>query len=336
MTTHINTIVDYSLLWIQGVKAHFDAYGDNTFLELIYPKMQSLMEFCQSRTEEHGFLIGMERDWTFIDWADLDKEGPLGAEQMLFADCWRVMSDVSEKLGRQRETRLYRDRWRLLCQKIDQYYWDSDQGAYIDSFVSQNHHLSRHTNLFAILFGIADEERQGSIFRNVIENDAVPPITTPYFQFFALDALGQAGRLDTVLDSIRSYWGGMLKRGAVTFWEEFDPDVPETEQYDMYGDKFGKSLCHAWSASPIYLISRYFVGLRLSETEETDFILSPHLEYFQTLDCTLPVGARGDFVRVLWDGTLLSVETTCKRGVLRLGEDDYSISCGQTLQITMS
>ena len=25
----------------------------------------------------------------------------------------------------------------------------------------------------------------------------------------------------------------------------------------MYGDAFGKSLCHAWTASPIYLIARW-------------------------------------------------------------------------------
>ena len=35
------------------------------------------------------------------------------------------------------------------------------------------------------------------------------------------------------------------------------------EQYDMYGDHFGKSLCHAWAASPIYFLAKYFAGLDL-------------------------------------------------------------------------
>ena len=45
MTTHINTIIDYSLFWILGVGEHYQAIGDQEFLEQIYPKMRSLMEF---------------------------------------------------------------------------------------------------------------------------------------------------------------------------------------------------------------------------------------------------------------------------------------------------
>lgn len=209
--------------------------------------------------------------------------------------------------------------WKDLCRKIDKYYWDNALGAYLDSFTSGKRHVSRQTNLFALLFEVADEEKQGKIYQNVIANPAVAPITTPYFNFFALDALGRLGHYKQVMDSIRSYWGGMIERGAVTFWEEFDPMVTGREQYDMYGDRFGKSLCHAWSASPIYLIARYFIGLELNGPEGTDFVLTPHLECFDELDCTLPVGAKGDSVRIRWDGSELQVETSCQDGILQLG-----------------
>ncbi len=85
MTKHINTIVDYSLLWLLGVDYHNEGYGDREFLELVYPKMVSLMGFCNGRREEHGFLIWKKKDWVYIDWADMDKDGPLCAEQMLYA-----------------------------------------------------------------------------------------------------------------------------------------------------------------------------------------------------------------------------------------------------------
>lgn len=61
MTKHINTIVDYSLLWLLGVDYHNEGYGDREFLELVYPKMVSLMDFCNGRREEHGFLIGKKK-----------------------------------------------------------------------------------------------------------------------------------------------------------------------------------------------------------------------------------------------------------------------------------
>lgn len=99
MVTHINTILDYPLFWILGVKAHHDAYGDEEFIRQVYPKMRSLMEFCEGQLDPDGFLIGREKDWIFIDWADLDKEGPLCAEQMLYCACWKAMAEAAARLG---------------------------------------------------------------------------------------------------------------------------------------------------------------------------------------------------------------------------------------------
>lgn len=324
MTTHINTIVDYSLFWILGVKEHFDAYGDRAFLEQVYPKMLSLMEFCEKSLDERGFLMSRMGDWTFVDWADFDKNDPFGAEQMLLAACWGTMDWVSQALGQ--DGSRFRQRRADLVANIDAYYWDDEQGAYLDSFSSGRRHVTRQTNIFAILFHVASPARRERIIKSVIDNDQVPPITTPYFNFFELDVLAGAGQLDKVMDKLRTYWGGMLERGAVTFWEEFDPTVTGPEQYDMYGDKFGKSLCHAWSASPIYLLSKYFVGLSQSGSS---FCLAPMLEYFPSLDCTLPIGSGNGFVRLRWDGSLLEVETNRKGGILQFENQQYRLVPGK-------
>lgn len=311
MTTHINTILDYTLYWILSIKIHEGAYGDIEFLEQIYPKMCSLIDFCETQLEEHGFIIGREGDWIFIDWADLDKEGALCAEQMLFAECYRTMAVLSRKLGVEAaRCEGYQKKYEHLTKNINAFYWDDSNGAYIDSFVSGKKHVARHANIFAILFDIADEEQKKQIVKNVLLNEEIPQITTPYFKFYEMDALCRMGHLEEVLARVREYWGGMLERGAVTFWEEYDPKVPEEEQYDMYGDKFGKSLCHAWSASPIYLLARYFVGLEITDPVLGKYELHPHLEYFGSLDCTLPVGEKD--VHILWDGTELKTEERVK------------------------
>ena len=91
MTTHINTIVDYTLMWILGVKEQYENYKDVTFVRQVYGKMKSLMEFCMNQLDEEGFIVGRENDWIYIDWADLDKEWALCAEQMLLAQCYRCL-----------------------------------------------------------------------------------------------------------------------------------------------------------------------------------------------------------------------------------------------------
>lgn len=312
MVTHINTILDYTLYWILSIKIHEEAYGDMEFLEQIYPKMCSLMEFCETQTDGHGFLIGREGDWIFIDWAELDKEGALCAEQMLFAECYRTMAVLGRKIHRDAvPCKKYQKKYEQLLKDINAFYWDGGQGAYIDSFASGKKHVTRHANIFAILFDIADEGQKQQIVKNVLLNEAIPQITTPYFKFYEMDALCRMGHLSEVLKRIKEYWGGMLERGAVTFWEEYDPEIPEEEQYDMYGDKFGKSLCHAWSASPIYLLARYFVGLQVTDPVKGTYELHPHLEYFDRLDCILPAGDKD--VHILWDGAELKTEERLRR-----------------------
>lgn len=300
MTTHINTIVDYSLFWILSVKAHYEAYADVEFLRQVYPKMVSLMEFCEGQLDEHGFLVGREQDWIYIDWAEFDKEGPLCAEQMLLAACYQAMAELSDVAGAAQsggaESSLAaaasRSKYADLVEKIDLFYWDEEQSAYIDSFVSGRRHVTRHANIFAVLYGIADEARQERLVKSVLFNSRIPAITTPYFKFYELDVLCRMGYLEEVLAQIKSYWGGMLEKGAVTFWEEYDPEAPDEEQYDMYGDRFGKSLCHAWAASPVYLLAKYFAGLEILSPGGEKYKAEPKGKFFRYLDCTLPVGSK--------------------------------------------
>lgn len=35
------------------------------------------------QTNELGFIYGRAKDWIFIDWSEMDKEGTLAAEQVL-------------------------------------------------------------------------------------------------------------------------------------------------------------------------------------------------------------------------------------------------------------
>ena len=254
---HINTIVDYSMLCIIGVKQHCDFYNDNAFLLEMYPKLSALTELLIDQTDDNGFLYGRDGDWLFIDWADFDRTGPLAAEQMLLAKTYDVMSEVEDELGNSAKSVEYKRLYDSLMNAINKYYWNEALEAYIDSFESGENHVTRHANIFAIFFDLVDDDRKKLLIENVLLNEAIPKITTPYFKFFEQDALCKTGFLDVVLREIHAYWGGMLDLGADTFWEEYDPSKELSKQYEMYGDPFGKSMCHAWAASPIYLIDTY-------------------------------------------------------------------------------
>jgi len=284
---HINTILDYSFYWIISVYDHYEMTGDKEFLSDIFPRMKAIMDFCLSRLDQNGFASKVGDDWIFIDWAEMDKTGAVCAEQMLLLRSLEAFIKCSEIL--ELKSFVYCSKAEELKKKINEYYWNEEKGAFIDSFESGRNNVTRHANIFALLFGYATDKQRESIINNVILNDEIPQIKTPYFKFYELEAMCNIGKIDDVMDRIISYWGAMIDAGATSFWEEFSPDIKWQNQLGMYGEKYGKSLCHAWGASPVYLIGRYLLGVKPTSAGYETFEIKPELDRFDWVEATVPI-----------------------------------------------
>lgn len=53
---HINTILDYSFYWIISLHRYYMTFGDSEFVRRMYPKMESLLVFCERSLDENGFV----------------------------------------------------------------------------------------------------------------------------------------------------------------------------------------------------------------------------------------------------------------------------------------
>lgn len=330
VTQHINTIVDYSMYWLMSIGDYYMMTRDDEFIRMIYPKMTSMMAYIMEQIDDNGFIYGRPGDWIFVDWSEIDKEGPVCAEQMLLAKCYEAMIQAGARMGV--DTGDFTARHKALLENIRKFYWNSAKGAFIDSFESGKNHVSRHANIFAIIFDFATEAETASILENVLFNDAVTAITTPYFKFYELEALSKLGYYDQVLTQMKAYWGGMLDKGATTFWEEYNPEDTEDVQYDMYGDKYFKSLCHAWGASPIYLIGRYFMGLKPTAPGYETFEIAPQADIFENYDCAFAIGEDA-LVKVHFENGELSVTADRDGGTLVWKDEKYCLKAGETLMV---
>ncbi|MDO3409748.1 hypothetical protein QWJ34_08230 [Saccharibacillus sp. CPCC 101409] len=329
---HLNTIVDYSLYWLISLEDYYNTFGDLRFLETVYAKMESLLDYCCRQIDERGFIYGRPGDWIYIDWAEFDKLGPLCAEQMLLARAYESVIVVRGALGKPAFD--LEEKLAELKTNIERFYWDEELGGYIDSYESGSRNVTRHANIFAVLFGYAEGERVETIKRRVLLNPDIPAIHTPYFKFWELEVMAKIGEYAYVIEQIKSYWGGMLDQGATTFWEYYDPSETGPEKYAMYGDKYGKSLCHAWGASPIYLIGRYLLGVRPTAPGYASFEVAPRTELPGELTCTLPVGAGSVTIERLRER--LTVTASAARGVLRLSDRVVELPPGQAVSVTLS
>ena len=309
---HINTINDYSFYLIISVYDYWFLTADGDFVRNVYSKVKALYDFCVGRLDEHGFVCARPGDWVFIDWADsLDKDGPHCAEQILLWQATRCMKKLARICNRTPQGLLDEC---ALRENIYARFYDKKAGAFIDGFQSGKRRVNRHQNILALLYDFTSAEEGKAILENVLLNDCVPKITTPYFKFFELTALCKYGRVDIAQKYVSAYWGGMLRMGATSVWETFDPAVSGRERFAMYGEPYGKSLCHAWGSGPICFLGKYVAGVRPVSAGYSEWEVRPEPGIYTSFRSVVPL-PHGK-VTVSFEDGKLSVLSDCGGGAL--------------------
>jgi len=319
VTAHINTIMDYSFYWFLAIYDYYKFTGDQKFVQDIYPRMQSLMTYIDGRKNKNGLLEWMPGDWIFIDWADkLSKDGEVSFEQLLYARSLETMVLCAKLANDVESAAKYDKQAKELKSKIFERYWNQDKSALVHSRINDQptDNVTRYANMFGIFFDYFTSEQKLAVKKNVLLNDNIAKITTPYMRFYELEALCAMGEQPYVLKEMKNYWGGMLKLGATSFWEEYNPDKKGTEHLEMYGRPFGKSLCHAWGASPIYLLGKYYLGVQPETPGYETYTIEPNLGGLEWMEGKVPT-ANGD-ISVYCSQKEIKVSSATGTGKLRI------------------
>jgi len=111
--------------------------------------------------------------------------------------------------------------------------------------------VSQMSQTWLVLSGVAEGARARECLLNALSDKAAVRPRTPYACHYLVEALLVAGLKAEAEALLRTYWGGMVARGADTFWEVFDP---KDDNLSPYGNILLNSACHAWSCGPVYLL----------------------------------------------------------------------------------
>jgi hypothetical protein len=98
-------------------------------------------------------------------------------------------------------------------------------------------------------------------------------IGSPFWSFYALQALMEDGRVDAALNYMRIAWGLMLANGATTCWEMWDRRT---------------SQCHGWSAGPAMILPAYVLGVRPLKPGFREFTFAPQAGNLACAEGTIP------------------------------------------------
>lgn len=324
VTAHINTIMDYTFYWFKSILDYYQYTGDLTFISEMYPKMCTLMDYVLERTNSDGLVEGKADDWIFVDWVDfpMHKRGVLAFEQILFYKALMTMHTCATLLH---QTDPYQQLAENVIGKTRKLLWNDDCQAWEHAIEEGeiNHQITKFPNMFAILYDIVDDATKRNIVDSVMENNKIDPITTPYMRFYELEALCMMGRQTQVLQEIRNYWGGMLREGATSFWEKYIPSEQGTEHLAMYGRPYGKSLCHAWGASPVYLLGRYFLGIQPTQPGYATWEARPNLADLEWMEGRVPTP--NGIIHIRMERHYICIRSDEGRGRLYLGNRCFDI-----------
>jgi hypothetical protein len=334
VTAHVNTIMDYTFYWFKSIYDYYLYTADIAFVREMWPRMVTLMDYVEGRLNEDGMAEGQADDWIFVDWVDfpMHKRGTLCFEQILLMKAMETMAVCSKLLNIKTD---YRVKSESLRNKIKQTFWSYEQKAYYHAIENGkiNKQITKFANMFAILYGLAYEEERHEIMQSVMLNPVIDPITTPYMRFYELETLCIDGLQEQVLQEMKAYWGGMLREGATSFWEKYNPEEKGAQHLAMYGRPYGKSLCHAWGASPIYLIGKYFLGVRPTKPGYEEYEVHPTLGGLKWMegDVPTPFGK----IHVKMNTHEISVQSDGGHGTLIIGDQQISIPANKEIKISL-
>ena len=254
-----HALVDYSLLFPVCVCDYYEHTGDTTVVDELF-EVADLQLRIGWEDSKDGIVNTQEGWWTFIDWCPgLKKNTSL---QGVFLYAIRKMIALCQQTGRDEKAKEYSQYEEIFRNAAKEKLYDPESGYFINAYDDQQ--LSIHSQVWMILGGVVEGADAKELMQRIMKEKDAKIAVSPYMHHYVVEALILSDMKEEALEYISSYWGGMVERGADTFWEVYVPD-------DFYAspcqNPVMNSYCHAWSCSAAYFIRRYY-GLNDSEHVE--------------------------------------------------------------------
>jgi len=281
------TIPSFVAMYLVEIQEYLLFSGDMDFGREMLDVCRRIADGFLTDLDENGLMARYEdpKYWNFYEWREYlegyvrmecDKgwreDAPLCAFVSMglkaFGDTLAMLGEDGSRYARAAEE---------LAQRAHKAFWNEREGAYA-SFRGQAglFHYAELTQALMLLCGAVPEENQAQVRARLSEGRDLVPATTSY-TLFKFDALMQdPAYACRVLDEVTRDWGKMLCAGATAFWETMDG----ARDFNDAG-----SLCHGWSAVPLYLYFRYALGLYPTKPGFEEYTVEP-------VDCGL-IAPRG-------------------------------------------
>jgi len=245
-----NSILDYTALFAPTVLEYLEASGDRSTAKDLWPLVLKQLDFTLEAVNSEGLFIPPKGWWLFIDWhKSLDKQA---SEHAIVLFGLKATLKLAEKIGKEKEVTFISEIIPKMEAAARKNLWDESLGMFISG---PKREVSWASQAWMVIAGVpSPEQAKRSMAGMLAYKDAEKPVT-PYMYHYVVEALLKAGLREEASRLMQSCWGGMVKKGADTFWEVY---IPENDFASPYKSHLMNSYCHAWSCTPTYTLRKLF------------------------------------------------------------------------------
>jgi hypothetical protein len=241
-------LFDYSLFFTTTLYDYYIETKDFKTLEGLWSVAYRQVELGLERVDENGNVRDGESWWSFIDWQpELNKQAP---SQAILIYTLKKIIFLADVLGKTEKVKLEEHLERIIRATFI-HLWDEEKGLFVSGKEKQ---ISWASQVWMALAQILDLNANKKLMNRLLETKPAIGMNTPYMYHHLVEALLLVEEKEEAISVLKQYWGGMIRDGADTFWELYNP---ENKEYSPYGNHLINSYCHAWSCTPTYLIREY-------------------------------------------------------------------------------
>jgi len=289
----------FTLIWVCTIWDYYLYSGDKELVRELFPNVQKALEFFDKYIDENNLLNNVPY-WNFIDWANVEKKGESASINCFYYHALTTAAKIAKALGDKESEESYSERAEKVKKAINTYLWNPQVGVYEDARLDGvlNGKVSQQSNSLAIAFNVAPKKYWSKIIDYIYDSTkTVVQVGSPYFSFYALEAMYKANRYEEALHYISKRWGEMIDWGATTWWEKWQPVA---------------SFCHGWSSAPTHDLPAEFLGVKPTAPSFKELEIKPHPVYLQWAKGIVPTV--GGNIKVAWrkikakDGFEMTIE----------------------------
>ncbi len=243
--------LDYCLLYNVALHEYLKTSGDKETAEDLWPVAVNQLLLAQEYLNDEGLYDTAKQPqyWLVFDWKDnFDRHASI---QGLMTFAFNETYQLAKLLGKENEVKELPRLINKMKKASRKYLYDKKQGVFVSG---QDKQISYLSQAWMALSETLSPKECAKALQTAIQNPKACYPGSPYGYHYVIEALIKCGLGETARDMMIYYWGGMVKKGADTFWEVYDPNDDCRSPYNSH---LINSYCHAWSCTPVYFINKY-------------------------------------------------------------------------------